>query len=308
MESECGSRDFGTSLQFLSVNPVEAECMMIEKAVSGVGTDEKVLASIVCGRSNKDLELLKVRRQKKDEFVIWWNVTNLSKILSIQKKYFDLYSKDLGQLVASELGGNMEKLIINVMQADEEEFDPGYHNQEKMEEDAVKLYKMGQGEIGSDEVGLFKIMVKSPPQYLHKLNMFYADKYGYTLPKVLEKELGGELEFCAEFMLNMKLKPFEAIAEMVNDACEGFGTHELLLTVRFHEVWSFALNLLFLTFFLVRPCLQKTLLIRYEPIMKKVDQAHQELYGKSIEERVQSETGGDYRAILKEVVATGMSM
>ncbi len=70
MESECGSRDFGTSLQFLSVNPVEAECMMIEKAVSGVGTDEKVLASIVCGRSNKDLELLKVRRQKKDEFVI----------------------------------------------------------------------------------------------------------------------------------------------------------------------------------------------------------------------------------------------
>jgi len=84
-------------------------------------------------------------------------------------------------------------------------------------------------------------MVKSPPQYLHKLNMFYADKYGYTLPKVLEKELGGQLEFCAEFMLNMKLKPIETISGLVDEACRGFGTRELLLTV---SLTSSMLNLL----------------------------------------------------------------
>lgn len=61
MKSECGSRDFGTALQFLAVPPLEAECMMIKHACGGVGTDEKVLASIVCGRTNKELNMLKVR-------------------------------------------------------------------------------------------------------------------------------------------------------------------------------------------------------------------------------------------------------
>ncbi len=61
MKSECGSRDFGTALQFLAVSPVEAECLMIDKACTGVGTNETLLYSILCGRTNVEMELLKVR-------------------------------------------------------------------------------------------------------------------------------------------------------------------------------------------------------------------------------------------------------
>jgi hypothetical protein len=61
MKSECGNKDFGTALQFLAVNPVEAECMMIDKACKGLGTDELLLSTIICGRTNKEMELLKVR-------------------------------------------------------------------------------------------------------------------------------------------------------------------------------------------------------------------------------------------------------
>ena len=60
MKSECGNKDFGTALQFLAVNPVEAECMMIDKACKGMGTDELLLSTIICGRTNKEMELLKV--------------------------------------------------------------------------------------------------------------------------------------------------------------------------------------------------------------------------------------------------------
>jgi hypothetical protein len=60
VKSECGNKDFGTALQFLAVNPVEAECMMIDKACKGAGTDELLLSTIICGRTNKEMEILKV--------------------------------------------------------------------------------------------------------------------------------------------------------------------------------------------------------------------------------------------------------
>jgi Annexin len=70
METECGSKDFGTALQFLAQNPVEAECDMIMKACKGLGTKEKLLGTIICGRSNEEMSLLK-------------------------KKFFDIHTKDL---------------------------------------------------------------------------------------------------------------------------------------------------------------------------------------------------------------------
>ena len=59
VKSECGNRDFGTALKFLAVSPVEAECDMIKKACKGLGTNEGLLYPIICGRSNKEMEILK---------------------------------------------------------------------------------------------------------------------------------------------------------------------------------------------------------------------------------------------------------
>jgi Annexin len=62
--SECGNKDFGTALQFLAVNPVESECLMLDKAAKGMGTFELLLCTIICGRTNKELEILKVNIAK----------------------------------------------------------------------------------------------------------------------------------------------------------------------------------------------------------------------------------------------------
>jgi Annexin len=70
------------------------------------------------------------------------------------------------------------------------------------------------------------------------------------------------------FMLGMKLKPYETVAKMIHCACKGFGTNEHLLTAT---------------------------LIRYQPMMKLVVEAHIELFGETIEDRVQSECFGDYK-------------
>jgi hypothetical protein len=115
-------------------------------------------------------------------------------------------------------------------------------------------------------------------EYLKKLNLMYADKYGYTLMKSLEREVGGDAGRAGLFMLGMKLKPYETVAKLIQTATKGFGTNELLLTCT---------------------------LIRYQKMMSEVKVAFQELTGKSLEEVVRSETGGDYERILLEIIEAG---
>jgi Annexin len=83
MKSEF-SGDFGSALAMLAMPLDEAECYMVKKAAKGVGCNVHVIYSVLCGRVMEELQLVK-------------------------KKYFDLYSKDLIQLMASELHGDMER-------------------------------------------------------------------------------------------------------------------------------------------------------------------------------------------------------
>jgi len=205
MKSECGSSNFGEALQYLSLGPVEAECRMLKKAVDGFGSNKVMMYSILCGRSNADMELLK-------------------------KTYYKLYTDDLVSRMGGEVGGDMKKILMSAVQAAEEEFDPDFHTEDKAKEDAEELYKAGQGRWGTNEAKMAKIVVLSPPKYLKIVNAVYADQYGYTLFKAFEKEMGSLGGEAILFTLGMKLKPYETIAKLIKKACAGFGTDELLLT------------------------------------------------------------------------------
>lgn len=254
MKSEF-SGDFGNALQLLSLPPHMAECTMIHKACKGIGASVNIVWSIMLGRTNEEIDLLK-------------------------KTFFKMYDKDLGKLLASELRGNMERLVFNAMQGGEEKYDPQFHNEEKAKEDAEALYKLGQGKwFGTDEKGIFKILCAAPKEHLDNINKYYSDKYGYTLVKAMEKELNGfgesNLQQATLYLIGMKLKPFESMANLIKYACAGFGTDELLLTC----------------------CL-----IRYQLVMGQVQAAHIELHGKTIHERIRSECGGKFRELLLQVV------
>lgn len=86
MRSECGRKDLGSALQLLSLSPDAMDVELLRKACKGIGTNERLLQTIICGRSNKDMEILK-------------------------KKFFEMYTKDLGGYMSSELGGSMEDLV-----------------------------------------------------------------------------------------------------------------------------------------------------------------------------------------------------
>ena len=97
----------------------------------------------------------------------------------------------------------------------------------------------------------------------------------------MEKELNGlgekGVRAATLHLIGMKLKPYETMAKLIKDACAGIGTDELLLTC----------------------CC-----IRFQGVMSEVMTAHIELYGKTIHDRVRSEAGGKYKALLLQILNT----
>ncbi len=173
-----------------------------------------------------------------------------------------------------ELGGTFEKLIFHCLQGIEEAFDPGYHNDDLVDEDVASFYEMGEGKFGTDEAGLFKLLCTRPSEHLKKVNLAYADKHDVTLFKVMDDELKGDCRDATIFLVGMKIKPYETIAKLIKEACEGIGTKELLLA---------------------------STIIRYQICLKKVMEAYEELYGKTLQASLKKEVGGDFQRLLKEL-------
>lgn len=245
------SGDFGFLLQILALPAPEAETKIIRKATKGMGTNEKLLWSVICGRSNEEIQILK-------------------------NTYFKRYNKDLISLVSSELSGDLKTLHIHCLQGMEEKYDPTFHNESKAEEDATTFYKKGQGKkFGTDEEALFEIICRSPPRYLKMVDDAYVAKYNVNIEKALQKELKGKAEKAAIFTLGMKLNPYETIAAHIKSTCAGMGTDELGLSCA---------------------------ILRYQHVLPRVMIEHNNLYGKTIGDRVTDETRGDYKDLLLEMV------
>jgi glutamate formiminotransferase len=139
------SGDFGDAIRFLALRPDQAEAKMIKHATKGIGSSTNIIWSIICGRTNAEIDILK-------------------------KSYYSLYTKDLSKLLASELHGDMERLVFTCLQGAEEVYNPQFHTIAKATEDAEIIHKKGQGRWGTDERGIFKIIGESPKEHLQNVS------------------------------------------------------------------------------------------------------------------------------------------
>ena len=245
------SGDFGALTQLLALPIAQAEAKIIRIATKGMGTNEKLLYSVICGRSNEEIALVK-------------------------KAFYQRYNQDLSILAAKELGGDLEKLMLCCLQGMEQKFDPSYHTEAQAEDDAKLFYKAGQGKkFGTDEDALFEILCKSPPEYLKMVNLAYVNRYDVNMEYALKKELRGKAEDAAVYHLNMKLKPYKTMAEHIKSTCAGMGTDEIGLS---------------------------SAILRFQNVLPKVMMEHTAEFGKTLQERIKSETKGDYEKMLLEMI------
>lgn len=196
----------------------------------------------------------------------------------LKQAYFEVHGEDIGVVLNRELKGDFEKFIFYCLQGLEQDYDPDYHTDEKAALDAEAFYEAGQGNwLGSDETSFFELICKAPPEHLQRINEIYSEKHGVSIVKALDKEMGGDVEKATRFAAGMKLLPYETIAMLIKEACGGIGTNEDLLIIA---------------------------LIRYAPIMKQVNEAHEKLYGKSVSERLKDEARGEYERLLLAIASS----
>lgn len=251
MSKECGG-DFGEALQLLAQPIAEAEASIIRKACKGVGTTEKLVYETLCGRTNDEIN-------------------------AIKKAYYKLYGKDLNVVLAGELGGDLEALIMQCLQADEEEFNPDVHTEEKAKEDA-RLFDMAGRK---KKLGTFQLICSSPAEYLKMVNLAYVERVGYSLARSLAKELGGHAKDAAVHTVNMKLKPVDTAVSIIESMMKGIGTDEYGLTVA---------------------------VLRYQALLGSGFNAYEKEYGKSLEKRVKRELKGDFEKLIVEMIDADVKM
>lgn len=116
---------------------------------------------------------------------------------------------------------------------------------------------------------------KAPPQYLKMVNEAYINKYEVYLEHALKKELKGKAESAAVYHLNTKLSPYKKMAEHIKSTCAMMGTDELWLSCA---------------------------ILRYRYLLPQVMMEHTSCFGKTVQERVKSETKGDFEKLLLEMI------
>ena len=194
---------------------------------------------------------------------------------TLRTAYFDAHDKDLAVEISQETKGTMRAFFLHCLQAAEYEYNPtDFHTPERAQKDADAIREACKG-WGTNDRQLFQIICRSPAQHLQAVDAAYNATYGKTLVEAVKRELGGDVEAAVVFTIGMKLNPYATVAQLVNEACKGMGTDEKLLVVT---------------------------LIRYQNILKEVNEAYQTAYGKSLVERIKSETGGLLDNVLVEVV------
>merc|ERR1719162_2784528 len=194
----------------------------------------------------------------------------------LKRSYYEMFESDMVIDLSENLKGELEKLLVMCAQGIEDNFDPEEtHTEDRVMEDADAFYEAGQGAWGTDENEFFKVMVNSPAEHLQAVNAVYVDKYGYSMTKAAAKELGGDTEDAVLYLLGIKLnKTEETIAKGIKKTTKGIGTDETGLM-------NFVLRLSV-----------------FPELFCSVMAKHEELFEKTIEDRIEDEIGGDLKDLL----------
>ncbi|RMX63135.1 hypothetical protein DD238_006864 [Peronospora effusa] len=223
------SGHYGFLLKLLASPLPEAEAGILHKATKGLGTKKHLIYPVVVGP----------------------------------------YGEDLGSALDSDLSGDFQTVILASLQAALVPYDANIHNAAKVEADVEKLYKAGRGRIGTDEEGFVSILVASPPEHLRAVAAAYEKKYEEPLTKAAAHEFRGEAEKAVLFLIRMVTEPLELLAELFEEAMQGFGTDENALS---------------------------SAVVRYHIVLRDIKP-----YGKELRERIAEEVSGEYGELLLSI-------
>jgi annexin A7/11 len=232
----------------LFTEPIEYDCIQLKKAMKGAGTDEDTLIEIIATRPNNYLQQL-------------------------HKKYREIYNKELISDIHNELSGELRDLMTSLLQGardNESKFD-----EKTCIEKAEKLYKAGEGKIGTNEKVFYDILIKSSPNEIIGINNEYCKISKKNLIQAIDSEFSGKVKKLLKTAVYGIVNPSEYFATRVREAVKGLGTNDKLL--------------------------MRILITRDEIDMPQIKEAYKRLYDRDLVNDVKNDLSGDYKKLMVEL-------
>ena len=247
LKSELSGK-FEDTVLALFMDPLEYDSRTLKDAMKGLGTDEDTLIEILCTRP-------------------YWYIQQL------HKKYREIFGKELVSDIMNDLGGDLRKVILAIVQgARSENLSP---NQDVCRKKAEDLFKAGENRLGTDESVFYKILTESSPPEIACIAMEYQKISKNSLLTAIDKEFSGDMKKLLKTIVYAIINPSEYFATRVNKAVKGWGTNNKLLI--------------------------RILVTRDEIDMPQIKEAYKKLYNEDMVEAIKSDTSGDYKKLLVEL-------
>ncbi|XP_048237869.1 annexin A6-like isoform X1 [Haliotis rufescens] len=193
------SGNFKTLCTDMLLSSAEFDAKKLNKAVKGLGTDEKVLVEIICTRTNEQLK-------------------------TIKETYKTMFSKDLEADVASDTSGHFKRLLVACLQANRPEEPTFDRNQAKL--DAQELLNAGEKKWGTDESRFNVILVSRSYAQLRATFQEYAKLANKDIEDTITSEMSGDLkEGFLAVVKCIRNKAFYFASELYR-AMKGLGTDD----------------------------------------------------------------------------------
>ena len=243
------SGDFNKCVIGAFMTPAEYDAYCLYKAMKGIGTNEGVLSEIIGSRSPYEL-------------------------MQIKQAYQMNYGETLEKAVEGDTSGDYRKLLLALLACQRSQsLTPDTVG---CQQDAMNLYKAGEGKWGTDEDTFIRIFATRSPADLVVVNRYYKAQNGKGLLSVINSEFSGDIKSLLFNIISAHVDPPGFYADNIHDAVAGAGTNDSKLI--------------------------RNIISRSEKDMPEIMRDYRQKYNSDLIHDVNSDTSGDYRKVLNAIL------
>ena len=241
--------NFKETILALFLPPVDYDCYQIFKSVEGLSTNEDTLIEIISSRSNEELN-------------------------QIKQRFFQIYNKDLIELVRSKTSGHLQKILIALLQADRPcNITP---NEQNCIESAKRLFDSQSNNKEALYSSFVYVFTNKSREELALICKIYYNTYSKTLSEIVETSFSGNGRRVLKAIIYSLLSPSEYFAYRINKALSAFIINDNILI--------------------------RILVSRDEIDIYRIKRYYLEKYNISLYDHVKEKTSGDYRNLLLSLI------
>lgn len=194
------SGHFRDGLMGIVRGPLDQDCHVLHDAIKGAGTKESALNDVLLGRSNADINAIKIH-------------------------YHHTHHRSLESDVKGDLSMKTERLFDMVMSARRNEESAPLIPQQ-IEADVAEIYRATEGRAGADQIAVCSILTSRSDSQIRAIAQAYKQRYHRSLDENIKKEFSGHMEDALLFIVRAAEDPAKHDADLLEDAMRGLGTND----------------------------------------------------------------------------------